>query len=147
MISSFSPGPHRTCTFQRIRRSIENISDLSPSLHSHYRNFTGSNSTFQHRFNGLLFFVHLSQMSDSIPFPVPIILSFIMIPLGAWLCSCKLGCARQFYFSHNMVFHNKYSYFTTLTTFSGPYTFPYKFHIDALIRRFVSTVIICAFSP
>ena len=69
--------------------------DLRPFLHPHYRDFTGSTSTFQQQFGCLLFFVILYPSGYPLPFLVPITLS-LHIPLGACYEPFRSTCPAGF---------------------------------------------------
>ena len=90
--------------------TIKENNDLRPFLHSRYRNFFGSTSTFQHQFNCLLFFdsLYLVEISDTFPRSTESISTYTLSCLSLVLLAWR--CPPAFWLSHHMVFHNKNSY-------------------------------------
>lgn len=118
---------------------LENT-DLCPFLHSHYRNFIGSNTTFQHQFNGLYYSSVYSHMREPDTFPrsTNSIFTYTLRCLSLVLAACMYP--PDFRHSYIMVFHNKNSYSTTLPMLKHQHTFLYVLHIVPLIRWFVSSL-------
>lgn len=107
--------------------------DLRPFLRFHYRNFTGSISTFQHQYDGLLFFVrlHHDEMPDTFPcsdYPI---------------CACtSLGLRFEPASWNAPVTHYGFSYVGFLLDHTcgayAPYAFLRISPFDPYVRGFVS---------
>lgn len=119
---------------------VKTFNDLWPFLNSHYKNFIGSTTTFQHQFRCLLFFVTLDHGS-LIPFLVPTFLP-VHISLGACCAPVSLNRPARIFFPSSVTdFHSNYFYSSALTPNEWSYTFLYSIRIDAYIRKFVSIFI------